>query len=193
MIHEWQGTTTLTGSNVDLGSALATGDFNLDGDADLVIGDSHYYSIDPITHTWTIVGGAFLYFGCPSWTLNYGGGWPGKCCVPGIIALDPPVPGQSISVQIDNSLGAATLGVVLIGVEPLSIPKRNSGTILVNPAITLVLPIDASGETLTDDLPDEPEFYFLDIYVQVLELDAYASKGLSFTPGLQLHCGFDLR
>jgi hypothetical protein len=41
-------------------------------------------------------------------------------------------------------------------------------------------------------VPPDPSLYFLDIYLQAIELDPFASKGLSFTPGLLLHCGYDL-
>jgi hypothetical protein len=192
VIYEWLGATTPTTANGDLGSALATGDFNGDGAADLVIGDQSYFMLDAVTGQWTQPGGAFLYFGSAASSSNYGAGWPGKNGIPGIVALNKPVPGAPLTIQIDNSLGAATTGLLFLGFSPASIPTGKGGTILVNAALILVLPIGASGETLAGTLPNDPALDNFDFYLQALELDPFASKGISFTPGLKLHCGFDL-
>jgi hypothetical protein len=191
-MFEWYGTTTTTTVNGLLGSALATGDFNRDGGADLVLGDQSYFVLDPNTLQWTQPGGAFLYYGCPASSSNYGAGWPGLNGIPGIAALNKPVPGGPLSVQIDNSLGAATTGVLFVGFSPATIPSGKDGTILVNPALLVILPIGASGLTLNGSLPNDPNLYFFDLYMQAAMLDPFASKGMSFTPGLKLHCGFDL-
>ena len=191
-LYEWLGTAKPTESNGDLGSALAAGDFNRDGGADLVIGDQSFSMIDPQSLQWEQTGCVFLYYGCPASSSNYGAGWPGLNGIPGLAALTKPVPGQSLSIQLDNSLGAATVGLLLVGYAPASIPTSKDGTILVTSALSVVLPIGATGLTLSGSLPDDPNLYFFDLYLQALEVDPFASKGLSFTPGLKLHCGFDL-
>jgi hypothetical protein len=40
-------------------------------------------------------------------------------------------------------------------------------------------------------VPDVPSLYGIDLYLQALELDAGATKGISFTRGLDLFLGFN--
>ena len=81
--------------------------------------------------------------------------------MPNLTALEDPGVGESMSVQLDNSLGANTIA------------------------------LPASGIVLSDTLPDDPALYFFEIFLQAIAVDAFASDGLSFKPGLALHCGFD--
>ena len=62
----------------------------------------------------------------------------------------------------------------------------------VTPFMTLLLALPPNGVTLSDTLPDDPALHFFELFLQVIEADPFASKGLSFTPGLKLHLGFDL-
>ncbi len=192
VIYEWLGTSTPDFANGDFGSALATADFNRDGAPDLVIGDQSYFEFDAQSSQWRKLGAAYVYLGCPaSWT-NYGAGWPGLNGIPAIYSLDKPVPGQPITIQIDNSLGAPTAGFLLLGYAPASIPTSRDGTILVTPALAVALPLSATGASLGATLPDDPALDFFDLYLQELEADPFATKGVSFTRGLKLHLGFDL-
>lgn len=177
--------------NFALGDAVASGDFNGDGIADFVGGDDDYQSYNTRTG-WNQVGRATTWFGCPAWWDNYGAGWPGKNGVPQFVALDDPQPGFLVTLQLDNSLGATTPGVLFIGLSSANIPSGKDGTILVSPLVILPLSIPAGGATLTGTIPPDPSLYFLDIDLQAIELDPFASKGLSFTAGLLLHCGYDL-
>jgi hypothetical protein len=77
-------------------------------------------------------------------------------------------------------------------VQTANVTLSGSGTLLVVPLFSVPLPLPAAGLTLSDTLPNDPALYFLDVDLQAIELDSFASKKLSFTPGLQLHCGFDL-
>jgi hypothetical protein len=129
---------------------------------------------------------------CPAWRANYGAGWPGKNGIPALTAQQDPEVGSAIDIDVGNSLGATTVGLLFVGLQSANAPTSKGGTILVVPLFSIVLSLPAAGITLSDTLPDDPALYFLDVYLQALEADSFASKGLSFTPGLQLHCGFDL-
>jgi hypothetical protein len=190
-LWEIDGDSDASHQNNALGEAVASGDFNGDGIGDFVAGDPKKTSYNSRTG-WNLVGRATIWFGCPAWWNNYGAGWPGKNGIPQFVSLDDPEPGFLVTMQLDNSLGAATPGVLFIGLADANLPSGKDGTILVSPLVLLPLSIPAGGATLTGTVPPDPSLYFLDIYLQAIELDPFASKGLSFTPGLLLHCGYDL-
>ena len=53
----------------------------------------------------------------------------------------------------------------------------------------MVIPVPASGFAAKFAVPNDPALCGLNLYVQVVEGDAGASKGLSFTAGLHLLFG----
>ena len=55
--------------------------------------------------------------------------------------------------------------------------------------LNLVLPVGASGLSLPFDIPNHTGLCDLSACLQMLQLDAGASKGVSFTPGLKLVFG----
>jgi hypothetical protein len=182
-IYELSGGTP----NVDFGTALAGGDWNGDGVGDLLAGD--YFEKDA---SGTQVGGVAVVLMCPAWWANYGAGWPGTNGIPTLTAQEKPVVGQPLDVDLSNSRGAATMAMCFIGLRTVNIPFHNGGTLLVGPLFTIVTPVPAAGLTLSGALPIDPNLYFFDIYLQAVEVDPSSTSGFSFTPGLQLHCGFDL-
>ncbi|MCB9897449.1 MAG: hypothetical protein H6825_05555 [Planctomycetes bacterium] len=185
-IWEWTG---VPGSNAQLGASVAGGDWNGDGTGDLVCGDETF------SDGGASPGSLDVYLMCPAWTQNYGAGWPGKNGIPSLTLAQTPVVGAPIDIQIGNSLGADTLAALFIGVETADIPFAFSGTLLVTPpapSFILVFPLPAAGISIGTTLPDAPELFCADLFLQVIEVDAFASVGRSFTPGLQLRCGFDL-
>jgi len=124
-----------------------------------------------------------------SWS-NYGAGFPGTLGVPTLTASADPVLGTTIDVDVGNSLGSATLGVVLAGFTDASIPTSKGGTLLVDQLfLVLGLPLAADGIALAAEIPADPAYCGLEVYAQVLELDDGALKGLSFTAGLELVLG----
>jgi hypothetical protein len=159
------------------------GDFDGDGDADLMLGNPNGGP--------GVSGRVEVYeTSIAAWT-NYGAGWAGTNGVPGIYPFADPVIGQDVSVKIENSLGATTTALLLLGLDDASVPTSKGGTILVTPFMTVVLVLGKHGTTLTDTLPDDPALCDLHVYLQALEVDPGASKGLSFTPGLDLTLGYD--
>ena len=163
------------------GNAVAGGDFNGDGRPDFLIGN-YYFNL---TH-----GLIEIYDTAVASWWNYGAGWPGTLATPAFTASNAPVIGQSIGLTISNSAGASTPALLLIGLTQDSIPTHKGGTILVDPLLYVPLSLPAAGLTLPGTVPDDPTLCGVNIDLQTLELDAGASNGLSFTPGLDLFLGF---
>jgi hypothetical protein len=193
LLYEWLGTSGILFKNHRLGCAIAGGDFNQDGFGDLVLCDFYYEDYNSRGGGWSQPGGLFEFFGCPAWSENYGAGWPGKNGIPGFVALDAPVPGDLLTLKLDNSLGAATAGLLFVGFSQANVLTGKDGTLLVDPALLIPIAVPSTGLLMTGTLPNDPALYWFDIDLQAIEADPFASKGLSFTPGLWLHCGFDLQ
>jgi hypothetical protein len=79
----------------------------------------------------------------------------------------------------------------MLGLYKASIPTGKGGTLLVAPFLTVPLALPVGGLTLSGAIPDDASLYGFDLYLQALEADAGASKGISFTRGLDLYFGFD--
>jgi Tol biopolymer transport system component len=123
-----------------------------------------------------------------SWT-NYGAGFPGTNGVPAFTASANPVLGAAISLDAGNSSGTWSVGLVLLGVQSASIPTRAGGTLLVDPLLYAFLPLTPSGGSLQGQVPRDPSLYGVSLFCQVLEIDAGAAHGISFSPGIQLIFG----
>jgi hypothetical protein len=137
------------------------------------------------------VSDAFLRDSCvaASWT-NYGAGWPGTLGVPTITSSANPVLNTTITVTISNSLGSNTFTVVILGFGKVSIVTGKGGTLLVDPFLFIPASLPAGGLGLTGTLPPmDPALCGLEVDMQALEVDGGASKGLSFTDGLELILG----
>ena len=169
-------------SQTDYGNAVAGGDFDGDGRTDVVVCGSGFDNSHGLVETWLTA--------VAKWQ-NYGAGWPGALGVPTLTAQNDPAVGGALDLDLSNSAGVATTSLLLIGVSDASIATGKGGTILVDPLLFLALPLPATGITLSGHVPDDPTLYGFDLYLQAIELDAGASKGLSFTSGLDLTFGFD--
>ena len=187
LLHDFVGTVAGGGDNVALGMSAASGDWNGDGKPDFVLGDPLYHD----TALDVPVGAAEVWLGCPASWANYGSGWPGTLGVPTLTAQSDPGIGTTCSLDLANSLGAATPGLLVIGLASASIPLRSGGTLLVAPANVLAVTVPAGGLVFTDSIPDDPLLCFLEVFVQGIELDPGAVGKLSLTPGLELEIGFD--
>ena len=169
------------------GEAVAGGDWNGDGIGDVVAGASDWHDAD-----FEYEGAVFVYLGCPAFSQAYGTGWPGTLGTPAIAATGPPIVGQAITITASNSLGATTSGALLVGLDDDQFVLPSGATVLVDDPLIVPVSIPATGFSETKTLPDDPAFYFLDLFLQVVEFDAGAIGGISLTQGLQLRCGFDL-
>lgn len=123
-----------------------------------------------------------------SWS-NYGAGFPGALGVPALTLRADPVLGTTVTADLGDSTGIGTIAVVLIGNLAAQIPTRKGGDLLLVPFTSVVITVPAGGTTLVDDIPDDEALCGLTLYVQALELDAAAAKGVSFTAGLLLEFG----
>ncbi|MBL8843453.1 MAG: FG-GAP repeat protein [Planctomycetes bacterium] len=182
----------LVDADEHLGFSLEGGDWNGDGIGDVAFGDPGYSKFNLGTFTWTQPGRVELWLGAPAFTESFGAGWPGKLGIPQLDALAPPGFGTTLTVSVDNSAGFPTTGLLLVGTSTAAIPWKD-GTLLVNADVaSLLFPLPTFGALLDADIPNDPALAFVDLYVQVVEADPFASKKLSFTPGLRLRLGYDL-
>ncbi len=192
VLHVIEGTDTPTEQSADFGETLVGGDWNGDGAGDVALGDSLFRLLDPITGGWNSSGRVEMRFGAPAYAEAYGSGWPGALGVPSLDALGPPAFGTKLDVAIGNSAGIPTTGLLLVGTSTASIPWKD-GTLLVNADLaSAYLPIPKLGTFVSEDIPNDPALAFVDLYVQVVEVDPAASRKLSFTPGLRLRLGYDM-
>jgi Tol biopolymer transport system component len=124
-----------------------------------------------------------------SWA-NYGTGLPGTLGIPTFTSRDDPVIGTTIRLDLANSRGVQTPGLLFVGGSAGSM-KFKGGTLLVDDVLILVqLGVAAGGMTIDVDVPNDLTLVGAAAYVQVMELDPGAVKGFSFTPGIELDLGF---
>ncbi|MFO0985424.1 MAG: hypothetical protein U1E76_27445 [Planctomycetota bacterium] len=134
--------------------------------------------------------GAAYVFGAPApaWS-SYGSGWPGTNGVPSLTLGGDPVLCTAATLDLENSLGADTIAVLVFVLTRTEQPTIYDGHLLVVPTLVFLLAVPASGLSLGGDLPCDLILCGDSEYLQALEVDAGASKGVSFTPGLQLVLG----
>lgn len=120
---------------------------------------------------------------------NYGVGFPGTNGIPTLTAAFDPLLGSTVSADLSNSYGQPTLAVVLVGFQDIYLPTKKSGTYLVLPLISVTLNLPATGATIDADLDEDDALCGFNIYVQAIQVDPGAAKGVSFTPGLDLLLG----
>lgn len=131
----------------------------------------------------------FVHERCSASRSNYGSGLAGTNGVPSLAAGEDPVLGSTLSVTVANSLGAPTLGFMLVGVEPGAFKTKFGADVLVKPVFLISIPFSNGADTFTGTLPSDAAYCGTTIDLQVLELDAGAPFGVSFTEGLELDLG----
>ena len=124
----------------------------------------------------------------PDWTL-YGQGWPGLLGEPFIGYDAPPKMGDTIHLQLGNSSGANTVGLLGIGVEPAALPTEFGGIWNVNHLALLTLGIPKTGLSIPWPVEVDPQSCGLKLFTQLVEFDPAASKLLSFSRGLEATIG----
>lgn len=120
---------------------------------------------------------------------TYGAGWPGTLGVPSLTADVDPQYGATVHVDFGNSLGSWTVGFLLVGLTEDSLPTSKGGTLLVDILRAVPLAVGPGGVEVETTIPFDESLCGFEIDLQGLELDAGASRGVSFTAGLQLIVG----
>jgi len=120
---------------------------------------------------------------------NYGAGLAGTLGVPALVSSQLPVLGSTIAVDVGNSLGAPTIGVLLVGTMRGAFHTKFGADVLVAPTLLVPISFSYGSDSFTGTLPTDVELCSTSIDLQVLELDAGAPLGVSFTPGLELVLG----
>jgi hypothetical protein len=173
--------------NVSFGGAVTgVGDINLDGHVDFVVGDLMASDINGQS------GSAYAFSGksyAASWS-NYGSGWAGKYGVPMLKAQNDPEICRELRIGLSNSADGNTIAAIFVGTSKAYLPTTWGGHLLVGPPWTVFLEtLPGSGLTLDVETPCNVGFCGLELCLQALEMDAGASDGVSFSPGLQLILG----
>ena len=181
--NNWEETIALANENVGSGMALAlaTNDVWLNGAA----ADALIFQDNVVA--WASGGGTGT-CGTTATSSNYGAGTAGTNGVPGLSLDAPPQLGATIGMVIGNSSGVDALTLLVIGLSQSNTPSLG-GTLLVNPAINVNFLLPAAGATLPSVIPSDNVLCGVTTYVQVLQADAGASAGVSFSPGLSVTLG----
>ncbi len=121
---------------------------------------------------------------------NYGAGYPGFLGIPSLTLLSDPQIGRDITLDIQNSRGAPTLGLLLLGVAPANLPTAWGGTLLVAPIQSILFGLPAAGLQITETIAHDELSEGALLYLQVLEIDPLASNGVSATAGIEARIGW---
>jgi Tol biopolymer transport system component len=123
-----------------------------------------------------------------SWT-NYGVGFPGTNGVPALTSRAAPVLGTSITLDVQNSSGQPTIGLLIAGFQRASLHTSRGGDLLVLPAYVLPITFSYGSNQFAWTIPTDPTLAGAILDLQAVEADPGAAKGVSFTAGLELVVG----
>ncbi|MEW6745197.1 MAG: calcium-binding protein [Planctomycetota bacterium] len=127
---------------------------------------------------------------CPpsSWQ-NHGQGWPGTNGIPALVLGSAPDPCAFTTLVVENSRRAETLAVLFTGVFSAEQDTAWGGTLLVLPERTLSFILPEPGVVWPVFIPCDAGLCHTRLHLQALELDPGASRGVSFSRGLELRIG----
>ena len=131
----------------------------------------------------------FVHERCDATWTNYGVGFPGTNGVPSFTSQADPVLGTTVTLDLANSYGTETVGLLIVGFQRTTIHTNWGSDVLADPLITRVLVLPASGASLSDLIPNDDDLCGFTLDLQAIEADPGAVKGVSFTQGLELVLG----
>jgi sugar lactone lactonase YvrE len=120
---------------------------------------------------------------------NYGSGLAGTHGVPFFDSQQNPVLGATITLDLGNSYGQPTTGLVVLGFQQASLHTGLGSDLLLIPALLVPVSFSYGADSFDWSIPNDPQLYGLEIDLQAVESDPGAVKGVSFTQGLQLLLG----
>jgi len=123
-----------------------------------------------------------------SWA-NYGAGFPGTNGVPAFTAQQNPAFGATIDLDLANSSGVPTVGLLFVGFQRTSVHSGWGGDLLVVPALVVPISFSYGGDTFSGGIPNDWSLCGVTVDLQAIEGDAGAAKGVAFTAGLELVLG----
>jgi hypothetical protein len=141
---------------------------------------------------WDQTGYVRLYSGraCTARSSNYGLGWPGTFGIPALSSSAEPRFCAATTIDVSNSRTSTTSAVLFLGLDRASLFTEWDGILLVSPSWVISFVLPDPGISLPAFIPCDGSLCGTVVYAQVLEQDPGASKGVSFTPGLQIVLGY---
>lgn len=119
---------------------------------------------------------------------SYGAGTAGALGVPALSAQTDPEPGKTLVLFAGNSSGAPAQALLFVGFDSASIPGKG-GVLLVDASFSIPLLLKATGLTLPVPLPGDASLCGVEVFLQTLQSDTAAPKGVAFSTGLKLVFG----
>ena len=178
---------SLSSSDAEADNGSITGGISGDGSRIAFLS----YATNLVTGDTNLLNDVFVREICvvdASWA-NYGTGWPGTFGVPSLTAQNNPVLGSKLNVDLENSSGLFSVTLFLVGYQQASLHSSLGGDLLLIPSTAALLLLPPGGTTLATLLPSDVSLAGFEIDSQALETDLGATKGVSFTAGLQLILG----
>jgi len=124
-----------------------------------------------------------------SWE-NYGSGVPGTHGIPFFTSQNDPILGSTITLDLGNSYGQPTSGILVLGFPRASLHTGLGGDLLLIPVLLVPISFSFGANSFTGTLPSDPALLGFALDLQAVEADPGAVKGVSFTQGLELVLGF---
>jgi sugar lactone lactonase YvrE len=124
-----------------------------------------------------------------SWA-NYGSGLAGTHGVPFFTSQSDPVLGSTITLDLGNSYGQPTTGLLILGFTQASLHTGLGGDLLLIPALLVPISFSYGANSYIGTLPSDPAYNGFELDLQAVEADPGAVEGFSFTQGLQLLLGW---
>jgi DNA-binding beta-propeller fold protein YncE len=120
---------------------------------------------------------------------NYGSGLAGTNGVPSFTSRNDPILGRTITLDLGNSWGQPTSGLIALGFQQASLHTGLGSDLLLIPALLVPITFSYGADSFPWSIPNDPALFGLELDLQAVEADPGAVKGVSFTQGLQLLLG----